>query len=142
MIWTHWESSSLRSGTPNHEGHNNQGGDLAITCRHRHTVATMEHISATQPACRNGPTSTPSSLQSLNSTHPCNSVTRCLWDHEGSVVSAVTISSIPTTQERDLKLRLLPAFPDQHHPGQCFYTQISQPAAVKCPHRSYTFPHK
>lgn len=46
-----------------------------------------------------------------------HAVTPCLGDHEGSVVSAVTIPSIPPTQEWDPKLRLLPTLPDQHHPG-------------------------
>lgn len=69
-------------------------------------------------------------------------VTPCLGDYKGSVVSAVTIPSILPTQEGDSKLTLLPTLPDQHHPGQRSYTQNCQPAAVKCPHRSYTFPHK
>lgn len=64
------------------------------------------------------------------------------WGHEGLVLSAVTIPSIPPSQEQDPKLRLLPRLPDQHHPGQHSYTQICQPADVKCPHRSYAFPHK
>lgn len=71
-----------------------------------------------------------------------HAATPCLGDHEASMVSAVTIPSIPPTQEGDPKFRLPRTIPDQHHPGQRTYIQICQPAAVKCTHRFYTFPHK
>lgn len=97
-------------------------------------------------ADRDGHTRTPSSLQSQSSTHVTQDINQaaipCFEDHKASVVTAVTAHSIPPTQEWDPKLRLLQTIPDQHRPGQDTYTQICQPAAVKCTHGSYTFPHK
>lgn len=68
--------------------------------------------------------------------------TPCLGDRKASMVSAVTIPTIPPTQGGDPKLRLLQTISDQHCPGQHAYMQIYQPAATECTCRSYTFPHK
>lgn len=98
-------------------------------------------------ADRDGHTRTLSSLQSQSSPHMAQDTIRLQSPtlrtiNKALMVSAVRAHSIPPTQERDPKLRLLQTITDQHRPGQHTYTQICQPAAVKCTHSSYTFPHK